>query len=242
MDRGVYTIVSGAVGQERRMDVVTRNLANAQTVGYKREKVLFGTFLAKAVAGSPRMKVQGDKVFNRVSGTFVDWKSGTQRPTGNANDLALNGDGFFVVQTPRGPEYTRSGNFMVNDKRQLATLDGLPILGESGPLVIPPGKLLVNGQGEVTVDGAPIDTLKMVNIKDLASSTRVGERYITKGPVVPALTTGVIQGSLEESNVNSIEEFVSLIDLSRQYEAAQKVVLAMDDATKQAVNEIGRPA
>ncbi len=242
MDRGVYSIVSGAVGQERRMDVVAKNLANAQTVGYKREKVLFKTFLAKAVVGSPRMKVGGDKVFSRVNGTFLDWKSGTQRPTGNPTDLTLNGDGFFVVQTPRGPEYTRSGNFMVSDKRQLATLDGLPILGQSGPLLIPPGKLLVNGQGELTVDGATIDTLKIVNIKDLASSTRVGERYITKGPVEPALSTSVIQGSLEESNVNAIEEFVSLIDLSRQYEAAQKVVHAMDDATKQAVNEIGRPA
>jgi flagellar basal-body rod protein FlgF len=242
MDRGVYAIVSGAVGQERRMDVVAKNLANSQTVGYKREKVVFKTFLAKSVAGSPHMKVQGDKVFNRVSGTFLDWKSGTQRPTGNAADLALNGDGFFVVQTPRGQEYTRSGNFLVSDKRQLTTLDGLPILGESGPIVIPPGKLLVNGQGDITVDGATVDTLKIVNIKDLASSTRVGERYITKGPVEPALSTSIIQGSLEESNVNAIEEFVSLIDLSRQYEAAQKVVHAMDDATKQAVNEIGRPA
>jgi flagellar basal-body rod protein FlgF len=240
MDRGVYAIVSGAVGQERRMDVVARNLANAQTVGYKSEKVLFKTFLAKAVVGSPRMKVQGDKVFNRVSGTFLDWKSGTQRATGNATDLTLSGDGFFVVQTPRGPEYTRSGNFLVSDKRQLATLDGLPILGQSGPILIPPGKLLVNGQGDVTVDGAAIDTLKVVNIKDLASSIRVGERYITKGPVVPALTTSIIQGGLEESNVNAVEELVSLIDLSRQYEAAQKVVHAMDDATKQAVNEIGR--
>ena len=137
--------------------------------------------------------------------------------------MALNGDGFFVIQTPRGPEYTRSGNFLVSDKRQLTTLDGLPILGESGPLLIPPGKLLVNGQGDVTVDGATVDTLKLVNIKDLASSTRVGERYITKGPVEPALTTSIIQGSLEGSSVNAIEEFVSLIDLSRQYEPRRKL-------------------
>ncbi|TLY20909.1 MAG: hypothetical protein E6K67_00985, partial [Nitrospirae bacterium] len=119
--------------------------------------------------------------------------------------------------------------------------DGMPVLGQSGPIQIPPGKLLVNREGEVTVDGATIDTLKIVKLKDLGSSTRVGERYITKGPVEPAPSTSIQQGSLEESNVNAIEEFVGLVDISRQYEAAQKVIQSMDEATKQAVNEIARP-
>jgi flagellar basal-body rod protein FlgF len=240
MDRGIYAIVSGAIGQERRMEVVAKNLANSQTVGYKREKVVFKTLLGQSVAGSPRTKTQADKVFNRVGGTFLDWNGGAQRPTGNATDLALEGDGFFVVQTPRGPEYTRSGNFIVTDKRQLETLDGLPVLGQSGPFLIPPGKMLVNSQGELAVDGATLDTLKIVKIKDLASATRVGERYNTKGVVELSTSATVIQGSLEESNVNAIEEFVQLIEISRQYEAAAKVIQSMDETTKQAVNEIAR--
>ena len=240
MDRGVYAIVSGAIGQERRLDIVAKNLANAQTVGYKREKILFKTLLANSV-GSSQPKTQADKVFTRATGTFLDWKGGVQRPTGHDTDFALEGDGFFVVKTPRGPEYTRSGNFKVTPTRQLTTLDGLPVLGQSGPLQIPPGKLLVNRDGEITVDGATIDTLKIVKLKDLGSSTRVGERYVTKGPVEPSPSTNILQGSLEESNVNAIEEMVGLVDISRQYEAAQKVVQAMDDSTKQAVNEIARP-
>ena len=240
MDRGVYAIVSGAIGQERRLDIVAKNLANSQSVGYKREKILFKTFLANA-AGSAQMKSQADKVFTRPTGTFLDWNGGAQRQTGHATDLALEGDGFFVVKTPRGPEYTRSGNFKVTPAGQLATLDGMPVLGQSGPVQIPPGKLLVNREGEVTVDGGTIDTIKVVKLKDLGSSTRVGERYITKGPIEPSPSTSIVQGSLEESNVNAIEEFVGLVDLSRQYEAAQKVIQSMDDATKQAVNEIGRP-
>jgi flagellar basal-body rod protein FlgG len=240
MDRGVYAIVSGAIGQERRLDMVAKNLANSQTVGYKREKILFKTLLANS-AGSSQMKSQADKVFTRPTGTFLDWNGGAQRQTGHATDFALEGDGFFVVKTPRGPEYTRSGNFKVTPALQLATLDGMPVLGQSGPVQIPPGKLLVNREGEVTVDGATIDTLKVVKLKDLAASTRVGERYISKGPVEPSPSTSIVQGSLEESNVNAIEEFVGLVDLSRQYEAAQKVIQSMDDATKQAVNEIARP-
>jgi flagellar basal-body rod protein FlgG len=220
--------------------MVAKNLANSQTVGYKREKILFKTLLANS-AGSSQMKSQADKVFTRPTGTFLDWNGGAQRQTGHATDFALEGDGFFVVKTPRGPEYTRSGNFKVTPALQLATLDGMPVLGQSGPVQIPPGKLLVNREGEVTVDGATIDTLKVVKLKDLAASTRVGERYISKGPVEPSPSTSIVQGSLEESNVNAIEEFVGLVDLSRQYEAAQKVIQSMDDATKQAVNEIARP-
>jgi len=240
MDRGVYAILSGAITQERRMDVVARNLANSQTVGYKGEKILFTTVLGKSIAGSPQPKTQGDKVFSRISGTFLDWRSGADRQTGNATDFALEGEGFFVVQTPRGPEYTKSGNFIVNQKRQLTTMDGMPVLGQSGPIVIPPGKLLVNGQGEITVDGAAVDILKVIQFKDLASATRAGERYITKGAVEPSPSTTIVQGNLEESNVNAIEELVAMVDLSRQYEAAQKVIQSMDDATKLAVNDLAR--
>jgi flagellar basal-body rod protein FlgG len=242
MDRGVYAIVSGAIGQERRMDVVAKNLANAQTVGYKREKALFRTLFAKSLDGKPKFKGQGDKAFNRVAGTFLDWKAGTQRATGHPVDFALEGDGFFAVRTPRGTEYTRSGNFILNDKRQLVTLDGAPVLGQSGPIQIPPGELRVNSQGEITVNGATVDILKVVKFKDPGASIRVGERFITTGKVEAAPETTVRQGSLEESNVNAIEEFVSLIEVSRQYEAAQKVVQAMDDAARQAVSEIARLA
>ena len=242
MDRGVYAIVSGAIAQERRMDVVARNLANAQTVGYKGEKILFTTVLAKSVAGSPQSKTQADKVFSQIKGTFLDWKGGVARQTGNPTDVALEGKGLFVVQTPRGTEYTRSGNFIVNQQRQLATIDGMPVMGQSGPMLIPPGKLLVNGQGDVTVDGGAIDTLKVIEFKDVASAMRLGERYTTKGAVEPSPTTTIVQGNLEESNVNAIEELVALVDLSRQYEAAQKVIHTMDDATKQAVSELARGA
>jgi flagellar basal-body rod protein FlgF len=242
MDRGVYAIVSGAIGQERRMDVVARNLANAQTVGYKRERTVFSSIFAKSVPGGRIPKSQGDKVFSRINGTFLDWKDGSQRMTGNSTDLALEGKGFFVVKTPRGPEYTRSGNFMLNQKRQLVTLDGMPVLGQSGPMTIPPGRLNVDSSGSLTVEGATVDTLRVVQIKDLSAAVSAGARFRTPEKVQPVVTPNVIQGSLEESNVNAIEDFVSMIELSRQYEAAQKVVQAMDDATRAAVNDIARPA
>jgi flagellar basal-body rod protein FlgF len=241
MDRGVYAIVSGAVGQEKRLDIVAKNLANAQTAGYKREKTVFRTIFAKTLTGSPRLKNQADKAFNRLSGTYLDWKDGAHRPTGHPTDLALEGEGFFVVQTPKGKEYTRGGNFIVNNKRQLTTPDGAPVLGQSGVFEIPAGKLLVDSQGGLSVNEATIDTLRVVKFKDPASAVKVGERFITRSGIEPVPATRVIQGSLEESNVNAIEEFVALVEISRQYEAAQKVIQTMDETTHLAVNEIARP-
>jgi flagellar basal-body rod protein FlgF len=241
MDRGVYAIVSGAVGQERRLDVVAKNLANAQTAGYKREKTVFQTIFAKSLMGGAKIKSQADKAFNRLGNTYLDWRVGPHRPTGHPTDLALEGEGFFVVKTARGNEYTRSGNFILNDKRQLTTQDGALVLGQSGPFEVPPGKLLVDAQGGLSVNEATVDTLRLVKFKEAASAVRVGDRFTTNGATDPVPSTKVIQGGLEESNVNAIEEFVALVEISRQYEAAQKVVQAMDETTHLAVSEIAKP-
>lgn len=242
MDRGVYPIVSGAIAQERRMDVVAANLAHIQTVGYKRETAVFRTLLAKPQPGVPKMKINADKVFTSGGGTFLDWKGGSFRTTGSPTDVALEGEGFFVVKTPRGVEYTRSGNFVLNTTRQLVTREGAPVLGQSGPIQVPVGKLVINAAGDVTVDGAAVDTLRIVKFKDPASAVRVAGQYTTQGRVDPAPETKVVQGALEDSNVNAIGELIAMIEINRSYEAAQKVVQAMDDAERQAVTEIGRPA
>lgn len=238
MDRGIYAIVSEAIAQERRMDVVTDNLANIQTVGYKREKAFFKTLLAKKLALTPE---KADTVFTHMTGKFTDWKEGSLRPTGNPLDMALDGAGFFAVETNGRREYTRSGNFVLNDQRQLVTRDGALVMGRSGPVRIPVGKLVVNERGEVSVAGAVVGTLEVVRFKDLSSAARVGERYVTQGEVVPAPATKVVQEALEDSNVNAIEEFAALVEINRNYEAVQKVVQAMDEAEGQAVSEIGRP-
>lgn len=225
------------------MDVVAANLAHIQTVGYKRETAVFRTLLAKTQAGVPTMKLNADKVFTRVGATFLDFNGGSLRTTGAPTDVALEGDGFFVVKTPQGEEeYTRSGNFILNSTRQLVTREGAPVMGQSGPILVPVGKLVINAAGDVTVDGGAVDTLRLVKFKDLASAVRVGDHYTTKEGVGPAPETKVVQGSLEDSNVNAIGELISMIEINRSYEAAQKVVQAMDDAERQAVTEIGRPA
>lgn len=240
MDRGLYPIVSGAVAQERRIDMLTENLANIQTAGYKRQKPVFKTFLSSALAGA-NIKGKSDQVFTRMAGSFFDWRSGSFKPTGNPFDMALDGEGFFAVQSPRGgTEYTRNGNFILNAKRELTTRDGALVLGDSGPIQLPVGKVNVNEAGEVQVDGAQVDTLRVVQFKDVTSAMQIGERYGTKGGVIPATGTRVVQEALEESNVNAVEEYVQMVELHRNYEAALKVIQTMDETGRQAANEIAR--
>jgi flagellar basal-body rod protein FlgG len=240
MDRGIYPIVSGAIAQERRIDMLTENLANIQTPGYKRQKPLFKTFLSNALVGA-NVKGKSDQVFTRMVGSFFDWKTGSFKPTGNPFDLALDGEGFFAVQSAKGEtEYTRNGNFVLNAKRELTTRDGAMLLGESGPIQLPVGTVTVNQAGEIQVDGAQLDTLRVLQFKDFASTVQVGERYKTKGEVIPATDTRVVQEALEESNVNAVEEYVQMVELHRNYEAALKVIQTMDETARQAANEIGR--
>lgn len=240
MDRGIYPIVAGAVAQERRLDMVTGNLANVQTAAYKREKAIFKTLLANTVAGGD--KKSADKLYPQMTTTFIDWKEGTLRPTGNQLDMALNGEGFFELQTPGGSQYTRNGNFTLNEQRQLATRDGALVMGQGGPLQIPVGKITVDERGEIKVNDTTVGTVKIVKFDDLATAVKNGDRFSTGGETSPAPRTQVVHESLEESNVNAVEEFTTLMEINRQYEAAQKVVQVMDDVARQAASEIGRPA
>ena len=241
MDRGIYPIVAAAIGQERHLDLLTSNLANIQTTGYKREKALFKTLLAKSIGGTAGPKTDTDKLFPQMVRTFTDWKEGVLRPTGNPLDMALNGEGFFVVQTPHGEEYTRSGNFILNENRDLVTRDGAQVMGRNGPMKIPVGKMTVNDKGEVLVNDAVVGVVKVVKFANPASAVRVGERFATSGEVLPAPATKVVGESLEGSNVNPVEEFARLIEITRHYESIQKVVQAMDEEERQAASEIGRP-
>jgi flagellar basal-body rod protein FlgG len=241
MDRGIYPIVAAAIGQERHLDLLTSNLANIQTTGYRREKALFKTVLAQSVAGSAVPKAASDKLFPRLDRTYTDWKEGVVGPTGNPLDMALNGEGFFVVQTPHGEEYTRSGSFVLNENRELSTRDGAQVMGQNGPLRIPVGKMTVNDKGEILVNDTVAGTVKVVKFPEMALAVRVGERFVTSQDVSPAPDTKVVGESLEGSNVNPVEEFARLIEITRHYESIQKVVQAMDDLERQAASEIGRP-
>ncbi len=256
MIKGLYTAALGMTVQMKRMDVVTNNIANSDTAGFKRDIPVTQSFSALLerrlddYAGSSRIH---DKPVGNVSpGLFVDsvytdFSTGTLRSTGGPFELAISGDGFFCVnvKTDNGDtteKYTRDGSFTLTADRTLVTKDGFPVLGEKGAVKLPEGEVSISKNGEIYVNGEMIDTLKLVDVENKESLRKAGNSLydITDDSKLKGFKGEVVQGYLENSNTNSVREMVDMIALSRVYEANSKVVSAMDANLGRAVNEIAR--
>lgn len=237
MNAAMYKALSGALVQMRRLETVTQDLANVNTAGYKGERLVF-----REVLEAP------PKLHERIGGQVVvteqrtDFSTGNLRSTGNPLDLALMGDGFFSVQTPVGVRYTRQGVFSLSVNNTIVTPSGETLLGEAGPIRVDGKKVNITAAGAVLVDGEEIDRLKIVRTEDPRRLVREGSTFFRAedANLQAAGDTQVVQGSLEDSNVNPIEAMVSLIDIQRQFEAYERAIHTMDSVTEKVVNEAGQ--
>jgi flagellar basal-body rod protein FlgG len=169
------------------------------------------------------------------------------RETGNPLDLALEGRGFFVLQTENGQRLTRAGTFTRSAGGLLTTADGAAVLGaDNRPITLPErGRVSVDEQGNLSVDGSPAATLRIVDAENLERLRKEGgTRFAAPEDLAltPARDVAVRQGAIEMSNVNPILTLVEMIDALRVYEAAQRSARSVDDTLRRAVNEVGRPA
>ncbi|MDM7994866.1 MAG: flagellar hook basal-body protein, partial [Acidobacteriota bacterium] len=162
MDSGIYTAYSGLRAQSDALDILANNLANIHTTGFKEEKAFY-TYLNQSSE-----KPQGPDTFNAVINRSIQAQSTLNFETGSLNetsrelDIAIAGDGFLAVQTPQGVRYTRNGNLNLNAKSVLTTSEGHPVLGTSGkPITLGPGKIRIGESGDVFLDGAQVDRLKV---------------------------------------------------------------------------------
>lgn len=237
MNAAMYKALSGALVQMRRLETVTQDLANVNTAGYKGERLVFREVLE--APPKTHARIGGQTV---VTEQRTDFSNGNLRSTGNPFDLALMGDGFFSVQTPLGVRYTRQGAFSLSVNNTIVAPSGEPLLGEAGPLRVDGKKVDITASGVVLVDGEEIGRLKIVRAEDPRRLVREGAAFFRTEDVnlQSAEDTQVVQGSLEEANVNPIEAMVSLIDIQRQFEAYERAIRTMDSVTEKVVNETGR--
>ncbi|MBI2265178.1 MAG: flagellar basal-body rod protein FlgF [Armatimonadetes bacterium] len=255
MVRGLYTAASGMMVQMIRTDTIANNLANVRTSGFKRELSMFRAIPTqniirindKETTGPPPATAFDPRPFIGTMGTgvrfeenFTDFQQGTLETTGNPTDLALQGDGFFVLQTPRGLRYTRDGHFRLGSDRSLVSSEGYPVLGLNGPIVLGEGQLAVTTDGQLTQDGQPIATLRIAGFPDKKSLRKEGHNLFVAGAPEQAAAPAVHQGAVEGANVDMIHSMVSLIEAFRAYEINQRVVTAEDEMTGRAVNDVGR--
>ena len=211
------------------VDIITNNLANANTTGFKRD---FGHIL------------QNETGFD--VGTRIDLSTGDVALTGNELDVAINGPGFFTIQTPNGIRYTRNGSFNLDSGGQLVTKDGMPVLNTSGnPINVGHGKVAIQDSGIVTVDGNEAATLKIVNFNDPGKLQKEGLYKLvwngTPDGVQDVSEPNLKSGALERSNVNAVDEMVHLMSAYREFEAVQRTLKTlMTDMNSKLVQELGK--
>jgi flagellar basal body rod protein FlgG len=216
---------------ERRQQVLANNLANVNTAGFKREQV-FAQLIGDAIASTD---------------TRVDLTEGTVSESDNPLDLALEGDGFFVVNTPNGERHVRGGSFRLDPEGRLVDHSGNALLGDAGEIVLPQtgaGSIAIDRTGLVTADGRTLGRLRVERIADGVSPLHEGGvRFVPDASreAVPPAERRVKQGFIEESNVNPMDAMTSMLQVLHRFGAAQKTISTLDAVRGIAVNDLGKP-
>ncbi len=241
MENSGYLALARQVALDRALDITANNLANLRTTGYKAEKVLFEEYVQQQT--SPVTPP------NRMSsvvqlGTFTDYRAGGFEQTGNALDFAIQGDGFFAVQAPEGTRYTRAGNFRLDDIGQIVTQDGLPVLDAGGsPVQLPAdgGRITVGGDGQVAVDGSVVGQIGVLEFADPQGLVREGSGlFSSSAEPVQAENAREIQGMLDGANVQPVLEITRMMDILRNFEAAQQMVNSQHELARNAIAKIAK--
>ena len=246
MIRGLYSSATGMLANEVKMNNISNNLANADTTAFKRDRIIKETFpdmlLHKMEQGRNPVEVGSLSNGVAIDEKFIDFSQGGLKETGSQYDLAIEGDGFFVVDTPDGVRYTRDGNFTVNQEGLIVNNSGYPLLGENGVLQTIPGEnVSIDSRGVVRVNELEVDSVQVVDFEDYTELNKVGDNlYETGQPVQATDDFRLVQGYLEGSNIQIVNEMVSMIEATRHYETNQKAIQAADSTLEKAVNQVGR--
>ncbi|HEY2856812.1 MAG TPA: flagellar basal-body rod protein FlgF [Terracidiphilus sp.] len=226
MDSGLYAAAAALVSRTQELDTIANNLANASTVGYRAQQNVFGTVLAEAADSPANNLNHAVNQYGILSGTTLDLTQGALQKTGNDLDLAVQGPGYFVVQTAGGPMYTRNGAFQVSSRGELVTSTGDQVLGDQGPVKVLPGSITVSPDGTISSNGAITGKIKLVEFPQGTRLTSVGNVYYSApaNTQTAATKSDIRQGMLESSNVNPITGMVELVNAQRSAEMMQRAL------------------
>lgn len=241
MNSGYYAACAGLMSRTQALDTIANNLANVSTSGFKGSHNIFSSMLASSGDSSLSVLNQDTNDYGVLNGTQLDSTQGALVKTGNDLDLALEGPGYFQVQTAGGSTYTRGGNFRVSPKGLLVTSQGDPVLGENGPINIVGSPVSISPDGTITSNGAISGRLKMVEFPQSAQLQSAGGTYYSApvGSAVPAKNTAVRQGMLESSNVNPVTSVIEMMTAQREVEAMRRVLtMFSSELDKTAVQDL----
>ena len=236
MDAAGYATLPRQSGLMREMGVVANNIANASTSGFRREGVVFSEYVT-ALDQDPSLSM------SYASGRDVDLSQAGLSQTGGSFDFAIQGDGFFLIETPDGQKLTRAGSFTPSAEGELVTPDGYRLLDAGGaPIFIPPdaGPVALAADGTLSANGDPIAQVGLWQPADPLALRHQAGTMFSGGELIPAEGATVMQGMLEDSNVQPVSEIARMIEVQRAYELGQKFLDAEDERVRGVIQTLGR--
>ena len=247
MQNAILVGLSRQVALAREMDVVANNIANLNTTGYKADGSVFEEYLSSPA----RADLTGTRIsFVQDRGMWHNMSQGAAEHTGNPLDVAIDGPGFLVVQTPQGDRYTRNGSMQINATGQLVTSDGYAVLGDGGPITLQPNdrQIQISRDGTISVrEGASnVDSARgKIRLVDFANPQQLQKAgNATFNPVggaqpqPAAATSGLIQGSIEQSNVHGVVEMSRMIEITRAYTQIDSLLQQQNDISQSAIDKL----
>lgn len=256
MQDSMYSALFGALSNEHRLDVIANNLANANTTGYKQDRLAFKDVMIHFAHDqimepvtdlrAPRL-LPGPTIMAkaRLAMARTDFSQGGMRESGNPLDMAIMGEGFFKVRTSEGDFYTRNGNFHLTPQGVLVTGDGYEVLGGGGPVTIGQGDVVIGPSGRIMINGEEAGTIDVVTVDNLDGLEKVGNNLFrirngSEAQETAADDFELVQGYLEAANINVVEEMVNMIETQRAYEAYSKVIKNTDEIDEKVITRVGR--
>lgn len=255
MVRGLYTAYTGMVNEQKRLDVISNNLANADTVGYKTERVANQAFdemltikIRDNSVGYQNQAIGSMSLGVKIGEVYTDYGQGSYVETGNTFDLAIDGNGFFTMRCPNKSgdstmRYTRNGCFKMTQDGYVVDANGNHLQGINGDIQVPvDATITVDKAGGIYANDAYVDTVALTDFEDYDYIEKYGDNmYQTvDGATVVSATGTIDQGYTEQSNVNVVSEMVDMITVTRAYEAGQKIMKTVDSMLEDSCNTVGR--
>lgn len=236
MNNAMYAAATGSRIEQHRLEVIANNLANMQTTGFKEDKAYFAEVL-QFISDEKFDSERKDAFLTRALSSSTNFRPGPVHVTGNQFDAAINGNGFFVVETDQGEAYTRDGAFKLDLEGRLVTTDGRTVMGEGGEIVVGNGTLEISSTGNVLVNGVATDKLRIAafenprELKKLSANTFINEG---RAQEVEEPEYFIVHKALESSNVNPVRAMSEMVQVGRTFEAYQRIISLMDDINERA--------
>ncbi|MEO8726972.1 MAG: flagellar hook basal-body protein [Acidobacteriaceae bacterium] len=242
MDSGYYAAVTALVGRMQALDLTANNLANANTAGFRAQREHFQSVLTEAGDGASSLS-QAVNQYGMLSGSDVDLSQGELQKTGGDLDLAVEGSGFFAVQTAQGLRYTRNGAFHADKSGMLVDAAGSQVEGQTGAIRMPAGPVSIGEDGTVAVNDAVVGKLKLLQPKQPGALVPAAGSQFTANPadMKPVTDVHIRQGALESANVTPVDGAIALVNLQRQAEMMQRVLsIFHSDFNNTAIQDVAK--